>query len=47
LPMLRVSNWQHARDLALLALCSYQGRKEDEEESPAETNELKSERNNT
>jgi CRISPR-associated protein Cas8a1/Csx13 len=30
LPMLRVSNWQHARDLALLALCSYQGRKEDE-----------------
>jgi CRISPR-associated protein Cas8a1/Csx13 len=30
LPMLRVSNWQHARDLALLALCSYQGRKEDD-----------------
>lgn len=26
LPMLRTSNWQHARDLALLALCSYQGR---------------------
>jgi CRISPR-associated protein Cas8a1/Csx13 len=26
LPMLRSSNWQHARDLALLALCSYQGR---------------------
>ncbi len=39
LPMLRVSNWQHARDLALLALCSYQGRKEDEaEDSAAETN---------
>jgi CRISPR-associated protein Cas8a1/Csx13 len=28
LPMLRTSNWQHARDLALLALCSYQSRKE-------------------
>jgi CRISPR-associated protein Cas8a1/Csx13 len=26
LPMLRTRNWQHARDLALLALCSYQGR---------------------
>lgn len=26
LPMLRMSNWQHARDLALLGLCSYQGR---------------------
>jgi CRISPR-associated protein Cas8a1/Csx13 len=26
LPMLRTKNWQHARDLALLALCSYQGR---------------------
>lgn len=25
LPMLRASNWRHARDLALLALCSYQG----------------------
>ncbi|OWK34208.1 type I-MYXAN CRISPR-associated Cas8a1/Cmx1 [Fimbriiglobus ruber] len=25
LPMLRQNNWQHARDLALLALCSYQG----------------------
>jgi CRISPR-associated protein Cas8a1/Csx13 len=25
LPMLRTANWQHARDLALLALCSYQG----------------------
>ena len=24
LPMLRQSNWQHARDLALLGLCSYQ-----------------------
>lgn len=30
LPMLRVANWQHARDLALLALCSYQGRKEED-----------------
>jgi CRISPR-associated protein Cas8a1/Csx13 len=29
LPMLRTNNWQHARDLALLALCSYQGRKEE------------------
>lgn len=28
LPMLRSENWQHARDLALLALCSYQGREE-------------------
>jgi CRISPR-associated protein Cas8a1/Csx13 len=28
LPMLRTQNWQHARDLALLALCSYQGRGE-------------------
>lgn len=26
LPLLRQRNWQHARDLALLALCSYQGR---------------------
>jgi CRISPR-associated protein Cas8a1/Csx13 len=26
LPMLRTANWQHARDLALLAMCSYQGR---------------------
>ena len=28
LPMLRDQNWQHARDLALLALCSYQSRGE-------------------
>jgi CRISPR-associated protein Cas8a1/Csx13 len=28
LPMLRSQNWQHARDLALLGLCSYQGRGE-------------------
>jgi CRISPR-associated protein Cas8a1/Csx13 len=28
LPMLRTTNWKHARDLSLLALCSYQGRKE-------------------
>lgn len=27
LPMLRNANWQHARDLALLALCSYQSNK--------------------
>jgi CRISPR-associated protein Cas8a1/Csx13 len=33
LPMLRGDNWQHARDLALLALCSYQGRSETETES--------------
>jgi CRISPR-associated protein Cas8a1/Csx13 len=26
LPMLRANIWQHARDLALLGLCSYQGR---------------------
>lgn len=39
LPMLRVANWQHARDLALLALCSYQGRKEeDKTDSMAKTN---------
>ena len=30
LPMLRTSNWKHARDLSLLALCSYQGRKDDQ-----------------
>ncbi|HZT80069.1 MAG TPA: type I-MYXAN CRISPR-associated Cas8a1/Cmx1 [Gemmataceae bacterium] len=28
LPMLRASAWQHARDLALLGLCSYRGRGE-------------------
>src|SRR5262249_41890462 len=28
LPMIRAENWQHARDLALLALCSYPGRDE-------------------
>jgi CRISPR-associated protein Cas8a1/Csx13 len=28
LPMIRSANWQHARDLALLGLCSYQGRGE-------------------
>ncbi len=26
LPMMRTANWQHARDLALLALCSYPSR---------------------
>jgi len=35
LPVLRVNNWQHARDLALLALCSYQGRKEEQPEEDA------------
>jgi CRISPR-associated protein Cas8a1/Csx13 len=30
LPMLRSSSWQHARDLALLGLCSYRGRSEAE-----------------
>lgn len=30
LPLLRTNNWQHARDLALLGLCSYQGRGEAE-----------------
>lgn len=39
LPMLRADNWQHARDLALLALCSYQGRKEDNSETqPSDSN---------
>ncbi len=38
LPMLRSSNWQHARDLALLGLCSYQGRGEMETPSD-ETNQ--------
>jgi CRISPR-associated protein Cas8a1/Csx13 len=33
LPMLRTSNWQHARDLALLALCSYQGRATESEDA--------------
>lgn len=32
LPMLRTTNWKHARDLSLLALCSYQGRKDDQTE---------------
>ena len=30
LPMLRATTWQHARDLALLALCSYQSRENTE-----------------
>jgi CRISPR-associated protein Cas8a1/Csx13 len=37
LPMLRADSWQHTRDLALLALCSYQGRGATETESK-ETN---------
>ena len=31
LPMLRQGNWQHARDLALLALCSYQSNRADKD----------------
>jgi CRISPR-associated protein Cas8a1/Csx13 len=36
LPMLQANTWQQARDLALLGLCSYQGRSESEtdEEAP-------------
>jgi CRISPR-associated protein Cas8a1/Csx13 len=37
LPMLRTQNWQHARDLALLALCSYQGRTEISPEDQTES----------
>ncbi len=33
IPMLRSENWQHARDLALLALCSYQGREQPRSDS--------------
>jgi CRISPR-associated protein Cas8a1/Csx13 len=33
LPLLRDTTWQHTRDLALLALCSYQGRGTTETES--------------
>jgi CRISPR-associated protein Cas8a1/Csx13 len=33
LPMLRTGSWQHARDLALLALCSYQGRTETDDKT--------------
>jgi CRISPR-associated protein Cas8a1/Csx13 len=32
LPMLHAASWQHARDLALLGLCSYQGRGESSDE---------------
>jgi CRISPR-associated protein Cas8a1/Csx13 len=38
LPMLRTGNWQHARDLALLALCSYQGRSTDGDDTTKTTN---------
>ena len=38
LPMLRTTNWKHARDLSLLALCSYQGRKEGQSDSSTEVN---------
>lgn len=38
LPMLRTSNWQHARDLALIALCSYQGRKDETDTQPSDSN---------
>lgn len=34
LPMLRANNWRHARDLALLALCSYQGRGNADDQQP-------------
>jgi CRISPR-associated protein Cas8a1/Csx13 len=37
LPMLRTANWQHARDLALLALCSYQSRGETTPDDQAKT----------
>lgn len=37
LPMLRVNNWQHARDLALIGLCSYQGRGETNETDEAKS----------
>jgi len=33
LPMLRQSNWQNARDLALLGLCSYQSNRTDKNDS--------------
>jgi hypothetical protein len=38
LPMLRTTNWKHARDLSLLALCSYQGRKDDQSDLVPEAN---------
>jgi CRISPR-associated protein Cas8a1/Csx13 len=38
LPMLRTQNWQHTRDLALLGLCSYQGRGETTPGDQTETN---------
>jgi CRISPR-associated protein Cas8a1/Csx13 len=38
LPMLRASNWRHARDLALLALCSYQGRGTEANDTTKSTN---------
>jgi CRISPR-associated protein Cas8a1/Csx13 len=38
LPMLRSANWQHARDLALLALCSYQGRGDADAENTSSAN---------
>jgi len=37
LPMLRGANWQHARDLALVALCSYQGRGDSESDQLPES----------
>ena len=37
LPMLRPQNWQHARDLALLALCSYQGRGDSDSDDQTES----------
>ncbi|MDY3556325.1 type I-MYXAN CRISPR-associated Cas8a1/Cmx1 [Gemmata sp. JC717] len=38
LPMLRAGNWRHARDLALLALCSYQGRGTDTDDTTKTVN---------
>ena len=38
LPMLRAGNWQHARDLALLALCSYQSNRPETSEPTPSTN---------
>jgi CRISPR-associated protein Cas8a1/Csx13 len=35
LPMLRINSWQHACDLALLGLCSYQGRGDTEDNDKA------------
>jgi CRISPR-associated protein Cas8a1/Csx13 len=41
LPMLRQNNWQHARDLALLALCSYQSNRTDKDDDEPTENPSK------